>query len=296
MKIRQLLVSIFLVALVAAALSSCKYRLRWMKEEETTTASVFFFNDAATTETTTVPEPSTEDNGVHEVAFAMAPFDKSAVMELYKNALNNVKIRCPGFRRTESLLTQDVTAGAGKLQLANRILELVAKELVRSRGGAEQTLVVPPMSELDVLDRFPTYGKAEGCTLEDYSILTSAVCYTDGAVYKIVITVEDTLNADPEKGEFRKIMTPISRTSVLGEIGERNLMLDEDQFRFDFNYTGNEIICELDAATGNLLRLTQKSVVEVDVDLDLDFLLFRTNFIEAHGTVINRLEFTDFVW
>ena len=291
MKIRQMLACVLLLALVAATLTACKYRLRWVKEE--TTVPVTEVPETTTLpEPTTVPEPTTEDTGIHEVAFVQAPYDKPAVMELYKKALGEVKIRCPGFTRTQYMITEDVSAAKGRLDLANRLLERVTKELLRVSGGEEKKVTVAPMDELAVLERFPAYGKAVGCDLANYEIVTSAVCYTDGTVYKIVITVEDTLNADPEKGDFCKIMTPVSRESI----GEGLFFVSGSGLEIDLDYTGNEIVCELDAATGRLLSLTQKSVVEVDADLDLDLLLFRTDLVEARGTVIRRLEFTDFIW
>lgn len=305
MKIRQLLSAILIIALISAVFTSCKYRLRWVKaeEEESLTEDAGESVSAAEepTEAPAAGEPATENplegTGIEEITdFRMAAMDKEAVISLYKSVLNDVKVRCPGFTRSETQVTDGVTAGKGRLQLADRILNLAAEEILNSHGAGEGVVKVSPHSDVEVLEKFPAYGKSYGCGLQNLSIINTAVCYTDGKTYKLVITVADTLNAEPGQGDFSEIMTPISRQAIADGIREYFLVLDRNQYQFDFNYTGNEIICEIDVETGRILSLTQKSVVEVDVDLDMDLLLFKTNFIEAHGTIINRLEFSDFIW
>jgi len=90
-------------------------------------------------------------------------------------------------------------------------------------------------------------------------------------------------------------MTVDARTAVPSAVrlfGVVNL----DDYLFDFNYTGNEITCVIDRESGRIKSLTQKMIIKVDIDLDIDLFFFSANLIEAHGTVINKLEYTDFIW
>ena len=79
-------------------------------------------------------------------------------------------------------------------------------------------------------------------------------------------------------------------------IAEYLVVLDDNKYKFDFNYTGNEIICVFDAESGRMEYLSQKMLIGVDIDLDLDLYLIRTDFIRAQGTVVNHIEYTDFDW
>ena len=311
MRIKQLLSVLLAVALLTASFSACG---SWMPEETTTGPEAVSETESETESDVsqappvevTLPEPTTEEpttkdplagTGVTELdAFVPMPLNKEGVMEMYKSLLDDVKLRCPGFTRKQEMITQDVTAGKGSIQLANRILQLVATEIIKSAGDADGNVTVKPHSDLEVRAKFPAYGENEGCTLTNYDIVKTAAAYTDGKTQKLIITLEDVKNAEPGKGDFSKIMTPISRENIANGIAEYFVVLDKDSYKYDFNYTGNEIVCEADAQTGRLLSLTQKSVVGVAVDLDMDLILFKTNFIKAHGTIINRWTFSDFVW
>lgn len=302
----------FAAALLAAVLllTSCKYRIRLEKIEDDTTAPPETVAEAPTAppvETTQLsPEPTeeyftldplTEAGVIYEsAAFRPVAMDKAAVLQLYTEVMNNVKNRCPGFTKRDYQNIDDVTAGNGRLQIANRILNLVAAEVLRSTGDSNAAVTVAPHEDVKVQESFPLYDKAVGCELQSPGILTSAVCYTDGAREKIVITVEDTRNPEPDLGEFSRILTPVARQKVASGIAEYLVVLDDEKYKFDFTYTGNEIICVFDRETQRIEYLSQKMLVNVDIDLDLDLYLFRTDFLKARGTVVNHVEFTDFDW
>ncbi len=91
-------------------------------------------------------------------------------------------------------------------------------------------------------------------------------------------------------------MTPIATNSIASGIEEYLVVLDMSSYKFDMNYTGNEIECRFDKDNGRMTYLSQKMVVNVDIDLNLDLILFKTKGISATGTVINKIEYTDFCW
>ena len=302
MKLRQLLAGVLILALFGAVAAACRAR----REAETETSGTASATEAdtapteETAETTALPaqtEPVTAADGLTEdVNFLPVAMDKAAVLSFYTEAVNNVKRRCPGYTKTQTQAVENVTAGKGTVQVANRILALVATELLKSSGDPNNTVTVPPHADVQVRQTFPVYNESYGCNLKDLSLIESASCYTDGEVYRVVITVKETLNPEPGEGEFSKILTPIERKNVASGILTYLPVLDLDQYLFDFNYTNNEVVCYIDRESGRLLSLTQKMVINVDIDIDLDLILFKTDFVEAHGQVINKLEYTDFNW
>jgi|GEM_PF-3516700 len=300
MKIKPLLSGILIMALLCAVFSSCN---PLHKADETTKESVSEDISFAETETQNAAdnqESETEEErttvtGFTEVnSFREVALDKAGVVELYTKTVNEVKIRCPGFTKTDYQTVEDVSAGNGKLQLANRILELVSNELT---GGDRMTAVkVAPHNDIEVIKKFPIYNQGYACGLTELSIIDTAVCYTDGNEDKIVITVANTLNPEPVNSDFGKILTPVNRENVATGILSYLSNLNLDDYLFDFNYTGNEITCVIDRESGRIKSLTQKMIIKVDIDLDIDLFFFSANLIEAHGTVINKLEYTDFIW
>ncbi len=297
--------AVLLVAVILL-LPACQYRIRVTKVEDGTEPTAETTTEPAT-EPTTEAEPPTEEyltldplteaGVIYDSAdFRTVAMDKAAVLQMYTEAMNNVKLRCPGFKKRDYQSVSDVTAGSGRLRLANRILNLVASEVLRSTGDANAEVVVKAHEDVKVLENFPLYSMPNGCTLENTELLRSAVCYTDGTRFKLVLTVKDTLNPEPGEGDFSKILTPVARQRVAEGIAEYLVVLDDNKYKFDFNYTGNEIICVFDAESGRMEYLSQKMLIGVDIDLDLDLYLIRTDFIRAQGTVVNHIEYTDFDW
>ena len=131
-----------LALVTALLLTSCKYRLRIEKVEDDTTAepTVEVTTETPETEEYTTLDPLTEAGVVYDSAsFRAVAMDKAAVLALYTTAMNNVKNRCPGFTKKDYQSIGDVTAGNGRLQLANRILNLVATEVLQSRTSRWST-------------------------------------------------------------------------------------------------------------------------------------------------------------
>ena len=301
MKYSKLMACILILALLWAGFAGCKYKLALVpveSESETETETGTETLPEPVTQAPVTEEPTTEDPlaaiGVHEDdSFRQAAMDKAAVLALYTDTVNDVKRRCPGFTKSVTLDTEDVSAGEGNQTLAERIMNLVVSEMLNTEGGSFSE-TVPPHSDIRVLEVFPVCGKDYGCDLTNLEMIDSAVCYTDGSVYKIIIQVHAEINPSPESGDFCKIITPIKRQNVAGGISALLQKLDLGSYLFDFNYRDNEITCVLDRETGRILSFSQRNVISVDIDL-ANALFFLTG-IEAHGTVLHKLEFTDFVW
>ena len=257
---------------------------------------------------TTEPEPETEENTAisplieHGIIYESekyrpAPMDTAAVMRLYADSVNTVKRACPGFTKKDDQNFSDLKAGSDNgNSLVNRILGVVAGEVLRHAGGDSSVLTVSAHDEQKVLREFPIYGEEYACDLPDLSIVTSAVCYTDGERDKLVITLADTSNAEPGATPYGRIMTPAPRENIAEKITRYFRLLDEERFRFDFRYTGSEIICLINKETGRLEYLSQKMIVLIDINLDMDLGLLKTDFVKASGTVVNHVEYTDFDW
>ena len=302
------------LSMLITLLAGCGYRLRLEKKDDpdksvTTTApsdiplpTGYELVDPTvqpvtetTTEETTVSELDAMGIIVEENYKAVA-MDKAAVLGFYTDAVNNVKLRCPGFTKREYQDISDVTAGNGNINLANRILNLVATELLKSSGDNDSTVSVKAHNDVKVRELFPVFGEDYGCKVNDLSIIKSAACFTNGEQYKVVIAFNDQLNPEPKKCDFGNIMTPIERQNVANGMEEYVVVLDSDAFKFDFNYTDCELICYIDVATGRIISLTQKMIINTDIDLDIDVFFFKTNVVKAKGQLVNHLEYTDFDW
>ncbi len=298
--------------LLAAALSVCLLgACKRNRADDNTTSEPVVYTAPETIPTTseppTVPEttlpPQTEPSTVVSGGrltigseYRTVAMTREDVIKVYTAAMNNVKLRCPGFTKKETQTVEDVKAGDGALQLANRILNLVSTELISSSGNDSETVTVQAGDDRAVRRSFPLYGKDVGCELTDTSIVTSAVCYVSDTDYKVVLTVADHADPDPETSEFSKILTPIATQSISDGIEEYLVVLDMTSYKFEMNYTNNEIECHFDKTNGRMISLTQKMVVNVDIDLNLDLIFFKTKNIAASGTVISKVEYGDFVW
>ena len=310
MIIRKTIAVISVFALLITSLSSCGYELVLRKKGEDNSTE---YNDSAVTgesepSQNTVPsspssgdiqfqptDPSGEDDPISSAFHAM-PMSSQDVLELYRRAMNDVKVRAPGYLRYEYQETSDVTAGDGNLQLMNNILNLVAKELLKDSGDEAASIQISAHDDIAVRKTFPLYEKDVGCELTTMSIIKSAVCYSDGKTYRIVIQLDDQLNPHHETSDFAKIMTPIDRESLSDPIEEYLVVLDKNQYKFDINYTGCEITCTIDAETARMTSLTQKMIMDIEINMNLDLIIFETSSVKANGRIVNILKYTNFDW
>lgn len=247
----------------------------------------------------TLPEVTTQSQGASlqvDTTFRPMAMSSADVIKFYKSAMNDVKVRAPGYTRSEYQEISDVTAGDGNVQLISRILNLVGTELLKDSGDEEKTIQIMAHDDIAVRETFPLYNQDIGCDLNDMSIIKSATCYTDGASYKIVITFDDQLNPDHENSAFAKIMTPIDRDALSSPIEEYLVVLDYNSYKFDINYTNCEITCIIDKATNRMTSLKQKMIMDIEIVMNLDLILFQTKNVKAEGQIVNFLEYYNFDW
>lgn len=313
MKITKFAAVLCVLALLVTSFCSCGYEISIRKkgegEENTTTIIV----EEKTTALYTGEEPiyipdvstvyseetTTSSGGANiqiDTSYKPMAMSASDVILFYKSAMNDVKVRAPGYVRNEYQEISDVEAGNGDIQLINRILNLVGTELLKDSGDEEATIQIMAHDDIAVRETFPLYNKDVGCELTDMSIVKSAVCYSDGQSYKIVITFDDQLNPDSEDSSFADIMTPIDRDALSDPIEEYLVVLDLNSYKFDLNYTNCEITCIIDKATNRMTSLKHKMIMDVEIVMNLDLILFQTNNVKAQGTIVNFLEYSNFDW
>jgi len=312
MKSKRIIALLCALIITLVSLSSCGYEISIRKKgegDELTTTIVIDpnatqpqgdGNNIQLPEVTTLPpaEETTNTSAGIQVDTSFRPMAMSSqdVITFYKSAMNDVKVRAPGYTRTEYQEISDVTAGDGDIQLMNRILNLVGTELLKDSGDEQKTIQIMAHDDIAVRETFPLYNKDVGCELNDMSIVKSATCYTDGASYKIIITFDDQLNPHHETSSFAQIMTPIDRDSMSNPIEEYLVVLDYNSYKFDINYTNCEITCIIDKATNRMTSLKQKMIMDIDIVLNLDLILFQTKNVKAEGKIVNFLEYYNFDW
>lgn len=312
MKIKKVIALLCAFIIVLVSLSSCGYEISIRKKgegDELTTTIVLDPNTSLPQgggsyvqlpEITTLPpaEESTNTSAGIQIDNTFRPMAMSSqdVITFYKSAMNDVKVRAPGYTRTEYQEISDVTAGDGNVQLINRILNLVGTELLKDSGDEQKTIQIMAHDDIAVRETFPLYNKDVGCELNDMSIIKSATCYTDGLSYKIIITFDDQLNPDYQYSSFAQIMTPINREALSDPIEEYLVVLDYNNYKFDINYTNCEITCIIDKASNRMTSLKQKMIMDVDIALNLDLILFQTKNVKAEGRIVNFLEYYNFDW
>lgn len=247
---------------------------------------------------TVASEDSTGNQGGIQIDTSYQQLAMSAqdVIEFYKRATTDVKVRAPGYIRSRHQEISDVEGGDGTVPLINRVLNLVGTEVLKASGDEEDSIQINPHDDIAVRETFPMFNKDVGCELTDMSIVKSAVCYSDGLTYKIIITFDDQLNPDPENSAFGQIMTPIDRDALSDPIEEYLVVLDMNSYKFDINYTNCEITCIIDKETSRMTSLKHKMIMDIDIVMNLDLILFQTNNVKASGRIVNFLEYYNFDW
>ena len=312
MNIKKLTALLCAFITVLVSLSSCGYEISIRKKgqrDELTTTIVLSpdstlpqggGNNVQLPELTTQPhqETTTNANAGIQIDSTFRPMAMSSqdVITFYKSAMNDVKVRAPGYTRTEYQEISEVSAGDGNVQLINRILNLVGTELLKDSGDEQKTIQIMAHDDIAVRETFPLYNKDVGCELNDMSIVKSATCYTDGLSYKIIITFDDQLNPDYQYSSFAQIMTPIDRNALSDPIEEYLVVLDYNNYKFDINYTNCEITCIIDKQTNRMTSLKHKMIMDIDIVLNLDLILFQTKNVKAEGKIVNFLEYYNFDW
>lgn len=313
MRICRMTALLCAIALIVTSFCSCGYELVLRKKGEgdtdTTVASENKPSSDNNSSSDIIPgypsqETTTEDifSDIPEIdepldeSYRTLPMSAQDVLEFYTRAMNDVKVRAPGYIRYEYQETSDVEAGDGNVQLMNNILNLVATELLRDSGDEEASITIMAHDDIAVRETFPLYNQDVGCTLDNMSIIKSAVCYSNEKTYRIVIQLDDQLNPHHVTSDFAKIMTPIDREALSDPIEEYLVVLDKNQYQFDINYTGCEIVCTIDKETARMTSLSQKMVMDIEINMNLDLIIFETSGVKANGRIVNILKYYNFDW
>ncbi len=311
MKATKLISVLSAFIIIVVSLSSCGYEISINKKGEGEVLTTTIVIDPGTSEAPVTVNPQLPDvttplgdesatgtpsDNQAESAFKPMAMSSADVITFYKSAMNDVKVRAPGYTRTEYQEMEDVEALGGDIQLMNRILNLVGTELLKDSGDEQKTIQILAHDDIAVRETFPLYGKDVGCELTDMSIIKSATCYTDSTSYKIVITFDDQLNPDPETSTFAQIMTPIDRDALSSPIEEYLVVLDYNSYKFDITYSNCEITCIIDKATNRMTSLNMQMNMDIDIVMNLDLLIFQTKNVKAKGRIVNYLEYYNFNW
>lgn len=308
MKIKKVSAVFCSLTFFILSLTSCGYEISINKKGENgdevrTTTIVLEDDNTSGDEPIVIPDVATTAQGgvssggiqvdTSYQALAMSAQD---VIEFYKRATGDVKVRAPGYVRSEHHEISDVTGGDGSMQLVDRILNLVATEVLKDSGDEESVITIMPHDDLAVRATFPLFNKDVGCELTDMSIVKSATCYSDGSTYKIVIVFDDMTNPDHETSAFADIMNPIDRDALSDPIEEYLVVLDMNSYKFDINYTNCEIVCIIDKETSRMTSLKHKMIMDIEIVMNLDLILFQTNNVKASGKIVNFMEYHSFDW
>ena len=313
MRISKIIAVITAISIITLSLCSCGYEIVIRKkgtgEERTTTILLDDIENMTDgngaiiiPDVTTHPseELTTDSQGGANIqvdtSYQPLAMSSQDVIEFYRRAMNDVKVRAPGYTRNEYQEISDVAAGNGDVQLINRILNLVGTELLKDSGDEEATIQIIPHDDIAVRETFPLYNKDVGCELTDMSIIKSATCFSDGQSYKIIITFDDQLNPDHEYSSFAQIMTPIDRDALSDPIEEYLVVLDFNSYKFDINYTNCEITCVIDKETSRMTSLKHKMIMDIEIAMNLDLILFQTKNVKFNGRIVNFLEYYNFDW
>ncbi len=302
--------ALFLVlAIVLISLTSCGYEISIKKKGEgdgegevRTTTIVLDENYTADDPfilpdvPTTAQKPANSGGFQVDTSYQAMAMSAQDVIEFYKRAMADVKVRAPGYVRSEHHEVSDVTGGDGSIQLVDRILNLVTTEILKDSGDEESVINIMAHDDIAVRETFPLFNKDVGCELTDMSIVKSATCYSDGSTYKIVIVFDDILNPDSETSPFADIMNPVDRDALSAPIEEYLVVLDMNSYKFDMNYTNCEITCIIDKETSRMTSLKHKMIMDIDIVMNLDLILFQTNNVKASGTIVNFMEYHSFDW
>ena len=72
--------------------------------------------------------------------------------------------------------------------------------------------------------------------------------------------------------------------------------LDYNSYKFNINYTNCEITCVIDKETSRMTSLKHKMIMDIEIVMNLDLILFQTKNVKAQGRIVNFLEYYNFDW
>lgn len=218
-------------------------------------------------------------------------FTKTEVLKMYKQAADLVKLRCPGFTRTLANEIYEINTKGDGASLLNAALAVLTED----DRSSDSRIVIAKDDDLACRTYFPVYDTDYGCKLIDGASVASAVCYENSNAYELIIVFHEQNSDEGISTEFAQMMTPYSKETLLQNLNAYVPSLHAENCDAQLRYYNCEIRCNIDRKSGRMLSLSQKMVTAISLNVSLDLLLTEKT-ITAGGTMINHLDFTDFIW
>jgi len=220
-----------------------------------------------------------------------APFTKTQVLMMYKQAVDLVKLRCPGFTRTLENEIHETDADGESAAFLNAVIHI----LTADDRSSDSIITVAKDDDLACRIYFPVYDTDYGCKVYDGASVKDALCYENGQSYDIVILFHEQNSDDGIAPEFAQMMTPFSQEILMHNLNAYFPVLNENNCDTALRYYNCEIRCRIDKNSGHILSLSQKMVTQVNMHVKLDLVLTESDF-SAQTTMINHLDFNTFLW
>ncbi len=210
---------------------------------------------------------------------------------MYKQAVDSVKLRCPGFTRTIVNDIHETKASDTAASLLNAAIEI----LTAGNNATDNVVAVAKGDDLACRVFFPVYDTDYGCKIYDGASVRDAICYDNGETYDIIILFHEQNSECGISDEFAQMMTPFSCEALIQNLNAYFPFLNSDNCDTALRYYNCEIRCRVDKDSGLILSLQQKMITQVNVNVILDLVLTESAF-SAQTIMINHLEFSDFRW
>ena len=218
-------------------------------------------------------------------------FSKMQVLEMYRRAVDEVKLRCPGFVRTIDNEIYETTVGENASTFLNKAISI----LIGDNSSSDSVVAVDRGDDLACRMYFPVYDTDYGCKIYDGAAIKDAMCYDNGKTYDIIILFYEQSTESGISQEFTQMMTPFSQETLIRNLNAYFPALNAENCEAALRYYNCEIHCTIDKNSGHVLALSQKMVTQVKMQIKLDMVLAESSF-SAQATMINHLVFNDFIW
>ncbi len=234
-------------------------------------------------------ESATEETSL---ADGPVPRSKADVLQMYKDAVDLVKLRCPGFVRKVDNHASDFHS----IQSENGLFDAAQKILLANDQSADETVTVQKEDDLACRTYFPIYHTDYGCLLQDTNIVKSAVCYAQGDNYNILILFEEQTDPDPTDSAFAAIMVPYTKETMLTALNAYLPVLNnKNTTTASFRYYNCEIRCTVERSTGRMVSLSHKVIADVSLQVAVD-MVFTDLDEQIACTLIQHTDYNSFVW
>ncbi len=219
------------------------------------------------------------------------PLTKTQVLAMYKQAVDLVKLRCPGFTRTLENEIHETDAKGEAVALLNSVIHILTQDV----HSADGVVTVAKDDDLACRVYFPVYDTDYGCKIYDGASVKDAMCYDNGQSYDVVILFHEQKTADGISPEFAQMLTPFSKQALLQNLNAYFPVLNASNCAAALRYYNCEIRCRIDKNSGHIISLMQKMITEVNMQVNFDLVLTERDFT-VRTTMVNHLTFNDFIW